>query len=54
MPCSLADAKAGAGQAPKEQKPGLPTDAKSEKPAEAKVGDKWLKLSPEEKDQIRG
>ena len=42
------------GQAPEEQKPGPPTDVKSEgKPAEAKVGGKWLKLSPEEKDRVR-
>ena len=47
----FAEAKAGGGQAPEEQKPVPPMDAKSEeKPAEAKVGDKWLKLSLEEKD----
>ena len=54
LPCSSKDAKAEKRQAPEEQKPGPPTDVKSEeKPAEAKVGGKWLKLSPEEKDRVR-
>ena len=55
LPCSLADTKAGAGRAPEEQKPRSPADAKSEeKPAEAKARDKWLRLSPEEKDRVKG
>ena len=54
LPCSSKDAKAEKRQAPEEQKPGPPTDVNSEdKPAEAKVGGKWLKLSPEEKDRVR-
>ena len=55
LPCSLADTKAGAGRAPEEQKPRSPADAKSGgKPAEAKARDKWLRLSPEEKDRVKG
>ena len=58
MPCSLAEAKAEAkaevGPAPEEGKPVPHVDAKSEeKPAEAKAGDKRLKLSPEEKDRVK-
>ena len=58
MPCSLAEAKAEAkaevGPAPEEGKPVPHVDAKAEeKPAEAKAGDKRLKLSPEEKDRVK-
>ena len=59
LPCSLAEAKAEAkaevGPAPEEGKPVPHIDAKAEeKPAEAKAGDKRLKLSPEEKDRVKG
>ena len=58
LPCSLAEAKAEAkaevGPAPEEGKPVPHVDTKSEeKPAEAKAGEKRLKLSPEEKDPLK-
>ena len=59
LPCSLAEAKAEAkaevGPAPEAGKPVPHVDAKAEeKPAEAKAGDKRLKLSPEGKDRVKG